>query len=257
MQVNKNSLSSEASARLPWSQATTTIGTTELVENRPSRCRCRCFCRQQNHCWKSTPALGSAGDGRNFNRQTSGWRLLLFEFQGKWQKNNFVFFKILTFKQKLGLPFMNMIIFMILLDTKVWNPNHWEFPGRNRQLAASLGGDFEFKLVTSYWWLRQLDILPDTCQYNVDKDTFFVLSFLGGWEHWNHQLENSSKQWKTCKCPGTKKQDKNHQLENSLKQRILRLLLQLKGRCLLYLMKHGKSGPSSISHGPEGKTNSG
>ena len=83
MQVNENSLSSEASARLPWSQATTTIGTTELVENRPSRCRCRCFCRQQNHCWKSTPALGSAGDGRNFNRQTSGWRLLLFEFQGK------------------------------------------------------------------------------------------------------------------------------------------------------------------------------
>ena len=48
MQANENSLSSEASARLPWSQATTTIGTTELVENRPSRCRCRCFCRQQN-----------------------------------------------------------------------------------------------------------------------------------------------------------------------------------------------------------------
>ena len=91
MQVNENSLSSEASARLPWSQATTTIGTTELVENRPSRCRCRCFCRQQNHCWKSTPALGSAGDGRNFNRQTSGWRLLLFEFQGKWQKKTFCF----------------------------------------------------------------------------------------------------------------------------------------------------------------------
>ena len=113
MQVNENSLSSEASARLPWSQATTTIGTTELVENRPSRCRCRCSCRQQNHCWKSTPALGSAGDGRNFKRQTSGWRLLLFEFQGKWQKNNFVFFKILTFKQKLGLPFMNMIISII------------------------------------------------------------------------------------------------------------------------------------------------
>ena len=76
MQANENSLSSEASARLPWCQATTTIGTTELEENRPSRCRCRCFCRQQNHCWKSTPALGSAGDGRNFNRQTSGWRLL-------------------------------------------------------------------------------------------------------------------------------------------------------------------------------------
>ena len=94
---------------------------------------------------------------------------------------------------------------MILLDSKVWNPNHWEFPGRNRQLAASLGGDFEFKLVTSYWWLRQLDILPDTCQYNVDKDTFFVLSFLDGWEHWNHQQENSSKQWKTCKCPVTEK----------------------------------------------------
>ena len=45
---------------------------------------------------------------------------------------------------------MSIIHEMILLDTKVWNPNQWEFPGRNRQLAASLGGDFEFKLVTSY-----------------------------------------------------------------------------------------------------------
>ena len=87
MQANENSLSSEASARLPWSQATTTIGTTELVENRPSRCRCRCFCRQQNHCSKlwSNPASGSAGDGRKFNRQASRWHLL-FEFQRKSDK---------------------------------------------------------------------------------------------------------------------------------------------------------------------------
>ena len=171
MQVNENSLSSEASARLPWSQATTTIGTTELVENRPSRCRCRCFCRQQNHCWKSTPALGSAGDGRNFNRQTSGWRLLLFEFQGRWQKRLILISsKYLPSNKNLvyHLWIWSYPLSMILLDSKVWNPNHWEFPGRNRQLAASLGGDFEFKLVTSYRWLRQLDFLPDTCQYNVE-----------------------------------------------------------------------------------------
>ena len=178
MQVNENSLSSEASARLPWSQATTTIGTTELVENRPSRCRCRCFCRQQNHCskFRSTPASGLAGDGRKFNRQASRWHLL-FEFQRESDKIGIKdISKYLHSNENLvyHLWIWSYPLSMILLDSKVWNPNHWEFPGRNRQLAASLGGDFEFKLVTSYRWLRQLDFLPDTCQYNVEKDTFFL-----------------------------------------------------------------------------------